>query len=55
MKRAAEILKTQGKTSFKRSGQTKKPTQFTKSVKEKAARARRGRAGKALKHNTVIS
>ena len=50
MKRAVEILKkTQGKTSFKRSGQPKKPTQFTKSVKEKAARAKeRAAARKAL-------
>ena len=53
MKRAAEIWKrvekAQGTTSFKRSGQSKKPTQFTKSVKEKAARAKeRAAARKAL-------
>lgn len=56
MKRAAEIWKrvekTQGKTPFKRSGQPKKPTQFAKSVKEKAARAKeRAAARKAL--NTI--
>ena len=53
MKRAAEIWKrvekAQGTASFKRSGQPKKPTQFTKSVKEKAARAKeRAAARKAL-------
>ena len=52
MKRAVEILKTQGKTSFKRSGQTKKPTQFTKSVKEKAARAKE-RAAQRKALNTM--
>ena len=56
MKRAAEIWKrvekAQGTTSFKRSGQSKKPTQFTKSVKEKAARAKE-RAAQRKALNTM--
>ena len=56
MKRAAEIWKrvekAQGTASFKRSGQPKKPTQFTKSVKEKAARAKE-RAAQRKALNTM--